>query len=213
MNNNIPPFLNNQKFEKSICLILEGFEEEYYFRRLLSLSIFSHVYKFKIINAKCASNIPARYQDALASNSYSIVLIVCDMDRKPDEYYMIVKKIEKILGNCNAEKIITFTRPCILQIILLHFGEIELTTQAKPAAIKDVERLTGVQNYDAHNDQLCDICKQIFKRDWDEFQKRLELLSTNPKDIPSSNIKLLFKNLCSDNTKWIDTLNSFVYAT
>lgn len=206
----LPPSLNIQKSERSVCLILEGFEEDYYFRRLITFPIFSSIYSIKPINAKSASNIPAKYQEALASDNYSIVLVVCDMDRTPEAYNNILLGIEDILGSGNAEKVITFTRPCTLQIILSHFGEVKLTTQAKAAAREDVERLTGVQHYDAHQDQLNTICQKIFLRSWGEFQERLKLLSTDPNDIPSSNICLLFDRLCSDNSKWIDDLNASI---
>ena len=208
--NNLPPRLSTQRAEKSVCLILEGYEEEFYFKRLQSLPIFSRVYNIKLINAKSASNIPARYQAALASDSYAIVLIVCDMDRTPDQYNYIVREIKNILGTENAEKIITFTRPCTLQIILLHFGEVKLNTQAKAVAREDVERLTGVQHYDAHQDQLETICGKIFFRSWGEFIQRLKLLSKNSDDIPSSNIGALFEKLCSDDFKWIDDINASI---
>lgn len=147
---NLPPFLNNQKSSRSVCLILEGFEEYYYFRRLIELPIFSSNYKIRPINAKSAGNIPAKYQEALASDSHSIVLVVCDQDRRPDAYNSVVQGIDDILGYGNAHKIITFTRPCTLQVMLFHFGDVELTTQAKTAARDDVCRLTGIENYDAH---------------------------------------------------------------
>lgn len=132
------------------------------------------------------------------------------MDRAPEAYNNILLGIENILGAGNAEKVITFTRPCTLQIILSHFGEVNLTTQAKASAREDVERLTGVQHYDAHQDQLNTICQKIFFRSWGELQDRLKLLSTNPNDIPSSNICLLFDRLCSDNFEWIDDLNASI---
>ncbi len=207
---NLPPSLIAPKAEKSVCLILEGYEEDFYFKRLQALPIFSRVYNIKPINAKGASNIPARYQAALASDSYAIVLIVCDMDRTPDQYNYILREIKNILGNENAGKIITFTRPCTLQIILSHFGEVNLTTQAKASAREDVERLTGVQHYDAHQDQLNTICGKIFYRSWEQLIQRLKLLSENPNDIPSSNMGALFEKLCSEDFEWIDDINASI---
>lgn len=208
----LPPSIGTRQSKRSICLILEGYEEEYYFKKLWSFPLFSPIYRIKMINAKSASNIPAKYHEAFASDSYSIVLVVCDMDRKPEAYNNVVVGIENILGNGNAEKIITFTRPCTLQIILSHFGEVNLITQAKSAAQEDVERLIGVKNYDAHQKQLDIICKNILFRTWTEFYERLKLLSTDPKDIPSSNMKLLFDRLCSDDPVWIDQLNESILA-
>ncbi|MDO5115440.1 MAG: hypothetical protein Q4D58_05025 [Synergistaceae bacterium] len=210
--NKFPPFLQRQRFRRSVCLILEGYEEYYYFKKLLTLGVFSPVYDIRLINAKSASSIPAKYQDALAGNSYSIVLIVCDRDRKPQEYLRILRGIEDIVGNGRGEEIITFTRPCTLQVILYHFGEAALTTQAKRAARADVLRLTGVADYDAHQAQLNDICSKIHRKSWDAMRERLKLLSANPDDIPSSNMGLLFERLCADDFAWIDDLNKSILA-
>jgi hypothetical protein len=207
----LPPFLKNQKSKRSVCLILEGFEEYYYFKRLIELPVFSSNYKIKIINAKSAGNIPAKYQEALASDSYYIVLVVCDLDRRPDSYDGVVRGIEDIIGDGYAYKIITFTRPCTLQVILYHFGDAELTTQAKTAARDDVFRLTGIEYYDAHQDQLEEICRKIFLRSWDDMIERLRQLSTEPDDMPSSNMIILFEHLCSDDISWIDEVNSSVF--
>lgn len=209
---NLPPFLKNQKSSRSVCLILEGFEEYYYFKRLIGLPVFSSNYKIRPINAKSAGNIPAKYQEALASDSHSIVLVVCDRDRRPDTYNGVVRGIEEILGDGNAHKIITFTRPCTLQVILFHFGDVKLTTQAKVAAREDVCLLTGIENYDAHQDQLEEICQKIFLKSWDCMIERLKQLSTDPDDMPSSNMNMLFERLCSDDVSWIDELNESIFS-
>jgi hypothetical protein len=210
--NNLPPYLRNQKSIRSVCLILEGFEEHYYFKRLIELPIFSSNYKIKIINAKSAGNIPAKYQEALASDSYSVVLVVCDFDRRPDAYIGVVRGIENIIGDGCADKIITFTRPCTLQVILYHFGDAELTTQAKPAAREDVFRLAGIEHYDAHQNQLEEICRKIFLKSWNGMIKRLEQLSTDSDDIPSSNMIILFERLTSDDISWINEVNNSVFG-
>jgi len=209
--NRLPPFLRNQNPSRTVGLILEGFEEYFYFERLLSLPIFSTSYRIKPINAKGASNIPAKYQEVLASDSYSIVLIICDRDRIPEAYNGIIKGIDKVIGDGNAQKIITFTRPCTLQIILSHFGEVSLTTQAKTVARDDVYRLTGIENYDAHQDQLRNICQKISLKSWDYMLNRLKLLSSDPNDIPSSNMNILFERLCSDDISWIDEVNKSIF--
>jgi hypothetical protein len=208
---NLPPALWNQKPERNVCLILEGLEEKCYFDKLKSLSVFSPKYKIIPLNAKGATKIPAMYQYYLAKDLYHIILIVCDMDRKPDRYNDIVRGVNEILGNDNASGIITFIRPCTLQIMLSHFGDVSLQTQAKPAAAPDVCRLTGVLNYQAHQNQLDDICRKINRRNWDDMLERLKLLSSNPHDMPSSNIKTLLENLCSNNMAWIDDINKMVF--
>lgn len=204
--NKLPSFLQkNNQATRSVCLILEGYEEFHYFQRLLQINVFSNQYSIKLINAKSASNIPAKYQETFNSNSFSIVLIVCDMDREPAGYDRLISKLKSITEN--IEDIVFFVRPCILQIILIHFGNVELSTQAKKVARPDVQRLTGVKNYDAHEDQLREICSKIFHRHWDEMYRRLELISTNREHLPSTNIKQLFDYLMSSDVSWIQKLN------
>ncbi len=211
--NRLPPFLqfsNTTVPEKSIALILEGFEEYEYFDRLNNLDVFSRKYSIKPINAKSALSVPAKYQEVLASNSYSCVLIVCDMDKKPEAYIQLLSGIKSILGPEHAEKVITFTRPCTLQIILFHFGDVTLITQSKRAAVVPVQRLTGVEKYNAHQPQIKAICQKIFKRSWADMLSRVGQLSTNPSDMPSTNMMLLFDRLCSDDVSWIEELNKSI---
>lgn len=205
----LPP-IKNSAVQHSVCLILEGLEEKCYFDRLKELPVFSHIYNIKLINAKSESSIPAKYQEALFSDSYEMVLIVCDRDRKPEEYNKLVQKIDTILDEGKSENIITFTRPCTLQIILSHFGEVHLTTQSKEAAQPDVERLTGVKGYNAHTKQLKEICGKICYRTYEPMKKRVESIGDNSDQIPSSNILRLFRWLESDNPQWINEINALI---
>ena len=142
----LPPTLQEKKL-RNICLILEGFEEYYYFKRILEFPCFNGTYNVDIRNAKAASNIPSFFQAAYAKNFYEIVFVVCDKDRNPEQYVNIISKLDDILGPGKAKEIVIFTCPCTLQVILSHFGDVQLTTQAKKAARDDVQRLTDVANY------------------------------------------------------------------
>lgn len=208
----IPPFINfsTNKPEHSIALIVEGYEECYYFNRLTELNIFSKKYDIQLFNAKSASNIASIYQSKLASNRFSVVFVVCDKDRVPTQYDLIVKEMKLILGEEGANETIFFTSPCTLQIILSHFGEVELITQAKPAARRIVKEFTGVENYDAHKQQLETICSKIFRRTFTEMLERISKLSTNSNDLPSTNMLLLFNYLCSDDTEWIKKIDKII---
>ena len=82
-----------------VCVICEGFEDFYYFKRLIDLGVWSKLYEFVPINAKGASNIFARYQDAYSNDRYEIVLVFCDTDKYPYEAYGPVKsKINSFHG-------------------------------------------------------------------------------------------------------------------
>ena len=116
------PFLQAKKSHK-VCLVLEGFEEYVYFEKILKFPCFDSVYEIKLINAKSASNVPAIYQEEFAKNMHEIVLVVCDKDRRPTQFELIVKGLDNILGPGRAMEVITFTSPCTLQVILSHFGD------------------------------------------------------------------------------------------
>ena len=102
----------------------------------------------------------------------------------------------------------TFTSPCTLQIILSHFGDVKLETQAKREARPIVKDLTGVENYDAHHDQLDAICKQIFYRTYPEMKQRVAKLSTDPNKLPSTNMLELLEHLESSDAGWIKEINA-----
>jgi hypothetical protein len=207
----LPPTLQEKKL-RNICLILEGFEEYYYFKRILEFPCFNGTYNVDIRNAKAASNIPSFFQAAYAKNFYEIVFVVCDKDRNPEQYVNIISKLDDILGPGKAKEIVIFTCPCTLQVILSHFGDVQLTTQAKKAARDDVQRLTDVANYDAHQDQLKTICSKIHYRSYEKMKQRIAQLSTCPDDIPSTNILSLFGYLESQNPQWIDGINERLSA-
>lgn len=202
----LPPFLQDGKLH-NICLVLEGYEEYYYFNRILDFPCFKGTYHVELRNAKAASNIPSIFQAAYAKNFYEIIFVVCDKDRKPEQYQGVISKLDGILGPGKAKEIVIFTSPYTLQVILSHFGDVQLTTQAKKAARADVERLTHVSDYDAHQDQLEAICSKIHYRSYAEMKARVSNLSTCPDDIPSTNILTLFKYLESQDPQWITDIN------
>lgn len=186
-----------------ICLILEGYEEKAYFDRLFELSIFNKKYNIIPINAKGAKNIPAYYYAKYSSNSYHLVLVVCDADKNPEVYYDVIKGINNILGGNKAQHVVYFNRPCILQIILSHFGDVELTTQAKKMNQDEVFNLTGVDGYDAREDQLIAICSKIKRANCDDMEKRMRIIGDDFNNIPSSNFMKLYNDLKSDDTRWV----------
>ena len=94
---------------------------------------------------------------------------------------------------------------------MLHFGDVRLETQAKKNARPHVKALTGVDNYDAHQDQLKDICNQIHYRSYSDMKERVENISTCPDDMPSTNILTLLENLESEDTSWIDDINKELF--
>ena len=64
-----------------ICIICEGNEEYEYLKKLGELKVWNEQYNISLDNAGGNGNIPARYQNG----SYELVLIFCDVERKPHE--------------------------------------------------------------------------------------------------------------------------------
>lgn len=204
--------LPNICIRHKICVICEGYEDVAYFKRLLELQVWDNSYEFIPINAKSASNIPARYEYAYQNDRYELVLVFCDTDKKPyREYTQIKLKINKFLNKQKAsDKLIIFANPCTMQIILSHFGEISLKNQGKKTNAKDIERLTGVKNYDAHNDQIEKICKMIFRRTYQDMKQRVNAINFPDTTSGSTNFILFLDKFESANTKWIHTIRKYL---
>ena len=204
---NRPSFLKNNK--KKMCLICEGYEEFDYISKLLELNVWSDVYDFSLVNAESNGNISARYQDRYQSDNYDIVLVLCDTDRKPyHDFERIRKKINDIFGIDNAaDEVIIFVNPCTMQVELLHFENIKLRTQNKNKNASEIERLTGIQDYKAKEEQRKAMCNLITKENYEEMKKNLLSLATDYKIEASTNFGVFLKRFEDNKTNWIDEIN------
>ena len=204
---NRPSFLKNNK--KKICLICEGYEEFDYISKLLELKVWADVYDFTLIKAESNGNISARYQDRYQSDNYDIVLVLCDTDRKPHhDFELIRKKINDIFGIDNAaDEVIIFVNPCTMQVELLHFENIKLRTQNKNKNASEIERLTGIQDYKAKEEQRKAMCNLITKENYEEMKKNLLSLATDYKIEASTNFGVFLKRFEDNKTNWIDEIN------
>lgn len=192
-----------------ICVICEGAEDHAYFTRLCDLGIWDKAYDFKPINAKSASNIPARYQNEFQNDNYELVLIFCDTDKEPyREYLQIKKKIDDFHGGMEpaSNHVIIYANPCTMQIILSHFGEVSLKNQGKKTNAKTIEDLTGVKNYDAHENQIKELCGKIYRRTYEDMRNRVAAINNSDTDSGSTNFILFLERFESDKTEWIDEI-------
>lgn len=164
-------------YRHRVCVICEGLEDTEYFNRLLQLNVWrKDIYDFCPINAKSASNIFARYQDAYNNDAYEVILVFCDTDKAPyREYSLIKSKINGFHAKSGVtDKVVIFANPCTMQIVLSHFGDADLQNQGKKTNGRIIEELTGVANYDAHADQVKELCSKIFKRSYPEMRERVK---------------------------------------
>lgn len=201
--------LPNIAHKHKVCIICEGYEDYEYIKRLVSFNVWNQIYEFCLINAKSASNIAGRYQDAYSNDRYEAVLIFCDTDKAPyREYAQIKTKINKFHDYRNAaNKVIIFANPCTMQIILMHFGEIILKNQGKKTNGTIIYDLTGIENYDAHEEQIKELCSKIFKRTYPDMKKRVAEINCADTVSGSTNFINYIENFEADNLKWIDNIN------
>ena len=199
--------------KKNILIIAEGFEEKYYIDKLLSFpNIKKDIYSFaEVINAKSNTKISARYQYEIQRGFYDVILIFCDTDKGSKQFIDIVNEIgEKFfLDKDKGIEVFIFANPVTLQIVLSHFGEVYLTRVGKKSNAEIVERLTGIKDYDAKQEQIEEMVNKIYYRSMNILKENLNKISQNPKDIPSTNFLTFLNRFESDDTSWIDEIDKY----
>ena len=205
MTNKLPKIFSGSK----ICIICEGNEEYEYLDKLNSLGVWSNKYQFILENADGNGNIPARYQDKYQNGSYDVVLVFCDTDKKPYEQYADIKhKINEFHGvNNAADYVIIFGNPCTMQIIIEHWAEIVLDSNAKKRNAPIILKFTGIENYKGRADQRQELFSKITKENYWDMLQRLKKLPNDDTLVGSSNFGRFMEWFSSDNEEWIQGIN------
>lgn len=200
---------NNIGYKPTVCIICEGLEEKLYMDRLESLKKWNQNYDFKCINAKGASNVFSCYQNEYNNNRNWVTLVFCDTDKFPHEEYAKTKKAINDFHNKRtlADKITIFANPCTMQIILSHFGDVSLTTQAKKTNAPKIEELTGVAGYGGHEGQIKMICGQITRTNYTQMKKRVSKINRDYFIPSSTNFITFINNFESEDSEWIKIIN------
>ena len=208
MPNRRPGLYNKRK----VCIICEGNEEYKYIDRLKELKVWNEQYEVSLVNAEGNGNIPARYQDRYQNGAYEAVLIFCDTDKKPYEQYDDIKrKINEFHGiDGIANEIIIFGNPCTMQIILKHWTDEMLTSQAKQVNAPIIEELTKVKGYKGKENQIKEIMNCITPKNYSAMRERVKLLDQNDSIIGNSNFSKIIEWLESENCEWIDKINKML---
>ena len=205
MTNKLPPIFSGSK----ICIICECDEEYEYLDKLISLDVWSNKYQFTLENANGNGNIPARYQDKYQNSSYDVVLVFCDTDKKPYEQYVDIKqKINEFHGVKNAaDHVIIFGNPCTMQIIIEHWDEIVLDTNAKKRNAPIILKYIGIENYKGRADQRQELFSKITKENYWDMLERIKKLPNDDTLVGSSNFGRFMQWFSSDNEDWIQGIN------
>ena len=211
MTKNSVPFIVETK---KVCIICEGNEEYGYLCRLAELGVWNKLYSFELINAEGNGNVPPRYQDKFNSESYDVVLVFCDTDKKPCEQYEDIKhKIDNIHGIPGvSNEVVIFGNPCTMQIIIEHWEDVRLTTQSKKKNAPLICQYTGIENYDAHKEQIEKLVSFVNEDNYKELLRRIENLPDDDKVVGSTNILKFFTCFSSNSSIWIDEINEKLEA-
>lgn len=203
------------RYEKKVCIICEGYEEYDYIETLCNLNVWNDKYKIDLVNAESNGNIAARYQEKYMSDSYDLVLIFCDTDKLPYEDYNVIKqKINRFHGNSkSAEKVFIYGNPCTMQIILMHFDDIKLTSHKKNKNATEIKRLTEIEQYGAHKHQREQLCNLIDKENYELMKQRIRKIPSNDNCVSSSNFDFFADCLEETNYQWIDDINKVLEET
>jgi hypothetical protein len=206
MGNRLPNISDKHK----ICIICEGNEEYKYLEKLISLHVWNDAYSVSLVNAQGNGNIPARYQDRYQSDSYEVVLVFCDTEKKPYEQYSDIKrKINEFHGIDNAsDEVVIFANPCTLQIVIKHWTNKMIKTPAKPVNSSLIEEYTGVVNYKARVDQIDAIMELINKENYVQMKSRLKGSGTDDSVLGSTNVMRFLQYFEGYDCGWIKRINN-----
>ena len=195
-----------------ISIICEGNEEYEYIEALKNIKVWNDIYEIALENAGGNGNVVARYQNKYQNGSYDVVLIFCDTDKKPYEQYRDIKdKINSFHGNQNAANaVVIFGNPCTMQIILLHWKDVRITTQGKGANAELIKECTGVENYKAHRKQREGIWEKIDRENYKVMKERVKALPDDDIEVSSSNIGRFLEWFESSDRGWIDEINDIL---
>lgn len=209
----ILPKLSLKKYK--ICIVCEGYEESEYIEKLDEINVFDSQYDIVVKNAETLSQVFNVYQDSYASRQYDLVVAFCDTERFPYEDFIRefnrFKQLHHKAEEGDLFKVIYFSNPCTLQIVLSHFGEIKLTTSNKKKNQPTVMTCTGVSGYKGREDQRTTIYNQITVSNFEVMKKNIQKINTSDfKIVSSTNFYNLVDSLESKKTDWLDNINKMI---
>ena len=204
--------MNNKKI--SVEILCEGLEEQKYIKKLTSFpNIFSNIYSFQEpINCKGITNIFPRYQDVFSRDIYELILIFCDADNNSKDFQNLCYKIDNHMFGSKkvSSKVVIFSNPVTLQIVLSHFGEVMLHSSAKAKNQSIIYQLTGIDNYQAHENQIDEMMRLIKITSYDYMKSNVSRLSSDIRVLPSTNFYFFLNHFEKNSVKWVDEINDLV---
>ncbi len=141
-----------------------------------------------------------------------MIFVFCDTEKKPYEQYEDIKrKINEFHGTLGAaDEAVIFANPCTMQIIAKHWTDENLKSPAKAVNAPLVRKYTGVENYKGRADQIKEVMKYVIVENYADMCQRVEALDSNDSVAGSSNFDKFIKLFESDDSGWIDEINTNV---
>jgi len=202
--------MNSKAGKYNILILAEGYEEKPYLDKILSFPNINHeLYCFgPVVNVKGNGNIVGRYQYEIQRDFYDVILIFCDADKGSEQFMDIVHSIGKtfFLSPEDGKKVFIFANPVTLQLVLSHFGDTKLIKVSKAENASEVERLTGIANYHAEQDQIDQIIGKITYSSLEGLKTRLRNLSEDIGTIPSTNFLRFLEWFEGNDDSWIEEI-------
>lgn len=183
---------------KRILIICEGNEEYDYIMRLKDcIWNGNNNIGISVKNAQSIDKISALFAYNYRSTNYNEIYIFCDTEEAPYEKFLLLKnKINDIINNKKQlNGILFFANPCSMQIILSHFDKVALKSNKKSVNAPIIEKLTGVSNYKATDNQRKNIMKKIDSANYITMKDNIINLPTSYNNVPSTNCLILFNKL------------------
>ena len=149
------------------------------------------------------------------NDNYAAVLIFCDTDKYPfKEYTLIKQKLREFFNirTLTLNKMVIFANPCSMQIILSHFADVELKTQAKKTNAPLINGLTGVANYKASQKQINIICSKITRTSYYQMKERIKSINVDDTITPSTNLITFLDYFENTDEEWIKAINKALGA-
>ena len=135
-------------------------------------------------------------------------MIFCDTDKGQSEKYLELKrKINEFHDADVADDIVIFGNPCTMQIMLSRFAEIRLTSQSKSVNSEYIEKLVGISNYKATEEQRKEFFGKIRRENYEMVKENIAKLSTNDEEISSTNFLKFVQNFENEDESWIEEIN------
>ncbi len=113
----------------------------------------------------------------------------------------------KICVICEGDEVVLYGNPCTMDIIVKHWGDIDLKSPAKKVNSPIIEQYTGVKQYRAKHEQIMEIMKFITEENYVFMKDRVAKRSSNDNEKNSSNFDIFANNMERLDDDWIDEIN------